>query len=389
MANSRGNRRRFGSVRKLPSGRFQIRYPDPVTGVMRPGEETYPTKTDAEVALTLIEADIKREQWTDPDAGKVKFGDFADKWLKERKLEETTRERYEGVLRLHIKPALGGKFISEITAARVRTWRTRLLEAGVGEPTVVKAYQLLRSIMTTAVDDELIKRNPCRIKGADVYDVPERPVLTVPEVYAVAAAIQPQWRALVLLTAFTTLRLGELAALHRRDVDLDARILWVRRNQAELGSGKLITKAPKSRAGFRPVSFPDLIVPDLERHLERHAGRGQDGLFFVGPRGGTLRRSNFRDDWTAAKAKAGVSPDIHFHDVRHTGNNIAAQNGASTRELMTRMGHSTTRAALIYQHMTSDRDRAIADKMGEAARKALGEDDDPPDASGTPVAQPE
>ncbi|MGA5818650.1 tyrosine-type recombinase/integrase [Kitasatospora sp. NPDC094028] len=114
-----------------------------------------------------------------------------------------------------------------------------------------------------------------------------------------------------------------------------------------------------------------------------------DGLFFVGPRGGTLRRSNFRDDWTAAKAKAGVSPDIHFHDVRHTGNNIAAQNGASTRELMTRMGHSTTRAALIYQHMTSDRDRAIADKMGEAARKALGEDDDPPDASGTPVAQPD
>ncbi|MFF4813085.1 tyrosine-type recombinase/integrase [Kitasatospora sp. NPDC001309] len=371
MANNRGNRRRFGSVRRLPSGRFQIRYPDPVTGLMRPGEETYPTKTDAEVALTLIEADIKREQWTDPDAGNVKLGDFADEWLKDRKLEETTRERYEGVLRLHIKPALGEKFISEITAARIRTWRTRLLEGGVGEPTVVKAYQLLRSIMTTAVDDELIKRNPCRIKGADVYDVPERPVLTVPEVYAVAAAIQPQWRALVLLTAFTTLRLGELAALHRRDVDLDARILWVRRNQAELSSGKLITKAPKSRAGFRPVSFPDLIVPDLERHLERHASEGQDGLFFVGPRGGRLRRSNFRDDWTAAKAKAGVSPDIHFHDVRHTGNNIAAQNGASTRELMTRMGHSTTRAALIYQHMTSDRDRSIADKMGEAARQAL------------------
>ncbi|MFE6489586.1 tyrosine-type recombinase/integrase, partial [Streptomyces sp. NPDC057757] len=296
--------------------------------------------------------------------------------------------QWRALVLLHIKPALGGKFISEITAARVRTWRTRLLENGVGEPTVVKAYQLLRSIMTTAVDDELIKRNPCRIKGADVYDVPERPVLTVPEVYAVAAAIQPQWRALVLLTAFTTLRLGELAALHCRDVDLNARLLWVRYNQAELSSGKLITKAPKSRAGFRPVAFPDLIVPDLEQHLERHAAKGQDGLFFVGPRGGKLRRSNFRDDWTAAKAKAGVSPDIHFHDVRHTGNNIAAQNGASTRELMTRMGHSTTRAALIYQHMTRDRDRAIADRMGEAARKALGDDDDPPDASGTPVAQP-
>ncbi|MFF1792738.1 tyrosine-type recombinase/integrase [Kitasatospora sp. NPDC058263] len=388
MANGKGNRRRFGSVRQLKSGRWQARYPDPLTGQLRPTEETYETKTDAEIALSVIEASIVTGDWADPDAGKVKFGGFAEKWLKERKLEATTRERYEGVLRLHIQPIFGGRFVSEITPPRVRTWRTRLLEAGVGEPTVVKAYQLLRSIMTTAVDDGMLKLNPCRIKGADTYDVPERPVLSVPEVYAVAAAIQPQWRALVLLTAFTTLRFGELAALRRRDVDLAARVLWVRRNQAELNSGKLITKAPKSRAGFRPVAFPDVIVPDLEQHLERHSAKGPDGGFFVGPRGGRLRRSNFRDDWTAAKSKAGISGNVHFHDLRHTGNTLASQNGASTRELMTRMGHSTTRAALIYQHMTSDRDRAIADRMGDAARKALGEED-PPAASGTSVAQPE
>ncbi len=388
MANSKNNRRRFGSARQLPSGRWQIRYPDPVTGQLRPGEKTYDTKTDAEVALTVLEAAIVEDRWTDPDAGKVKFGEFADKWLKERKLEATTRERYEGVLRLHIKPALGGRFVSEITPARVRTWRTGLLESGVGEPTVVKAYQMLRAIMTTAVDDEMIKRNPCRIKGADSYDVPERPTLSVREVYAVADAIQPQWRALVLLTAFTTLRLGELAALRRRHVDLDARLLWVRRNQAELSDGTLIDKAPKSKAGYRPVAFPADIVPALAHHLDRHAAKGQDGHFFIGPRGGRLRRSNFRDDWIAAKAAAGVSPEAHFHDLRHTGNNLAARNGASTRELMTRMGHSTTRAALIYQHMNSDRDREIADRMGEAVRRELGEQD-PPGASGMPVARPD
>ncbi|MBP0452069.1 site-specific integrase [Kitasatospora sp. RG8] len=379
MANSKGNRRRFGSVRQLKSGRWQARYRDPLTGQIRPAEETYETKTDAEIALSVIEASIVTDEWSDPDAGKVVFGGFADRWLKERDLEDTTRERYEGVLRLHIQPTFGARLVSDITPPRVRTWRTRLLEVGVGEPTVVKAYQLLRSIMTTAVDDGMVKRNPCRIKGADTYDVPERPVLSVPEVYAVAAAIQPQWRALVLLTAFTTLRFGELAALRRRDVDLAARVLWVRRNQAELNSGRLITKAPKSRAGFRPVAFPAMVVPELERHLELHAADGPDGGFFVGPRGGRLRRSNFRDDWTAAKAKAGVSADAHFHDLRHTGNTLASQNGASTRELMTRMGHSTTRAALIYQHMTSDRDRAIADRMGEAVRRALKETDTPLD----------
>ncbi|KJS58479.1 tyrosine-type recombinase/integrase [Streptomyces rubellomurinus] len=389
MANSRGNRRRFGSVRQLASGRWQIRYADPVTGLMRPGEQTYPTKTDADVALTLIEADIKRDRWTDPDAGSVKLNDFAVAWLRDRKLEESTRERYAITLRQYIEPGLGHRSLAEITPARVRSWRSALLENGAGEPSVVKAYQLLRAIMNTALDDELIQRNPCRIKGADTYDVPERPVLSITEVFAVANAIGPRWRALVLLTAFTTLRFGELAALRRRDVDLANRLVRVQRNQAELNSGRLYDKAPKSRAGFRPVAFPAEIVDDLAHHLDRYAGPGPDGHLFIGPRGGKLRRSNFRDDWIRARTAAGVSADAHFHDLRHTGNTLASQNGASTRELMTRMGHSSTRAALIYQHMTSDRDRAIADRMGEAVREALGKQRPAPGASGTQVARPD
>lgn len=379
----RNNRRRFGSVRQLPSGRWQVRYYDPVTGERRSDEKTYATKTDAEVRLSQLEADITRGVWTDPDAGSVNFGEYATTWLKERKLEETTRERYETVLRLHIVPHLGALFVSDITAPRVRSWRTKLLDRGVGEPSVVKGYQMLRAIMNTAVDDELIRRNPCRIRGADTYDVPERPVLTVPEVYAVAEAIGARWRALVLLTAFTTLRFGELAALRRRDVDLTARLVKVRRNQAELYSGKLHDKAPKSQAGFRPVAFPAMIVPDLARHLEHFTSASPEGNLFIGPRGGKLRRSNFRDDWAAARKKAGIPEQVHFHDLRHTGNTLASQNGASTRELMTRMGHSTARAALIYQHMTSDRDRAIADRMGEAASQAL----DNGDPSGTDGAR--
>ncbi|WP_354641976.1 tyrosine-type recombinase/integrase [Kitasatospora camelliae] len=386
MANNKNSRRRFGAVRQLPSGRWQVRYRDPLTGQLRPAEETYETKTDAEVALTLLEASILTDTWVDPDAGKVNFGEYATRWLQERKLEESTRERYETVLRLHILPTLGPRFVVEITPARVRTWRTHLLEARVGEPSVVKAYQMLRAIMNTALDDELIKRNPCRIKGADTYDVPERPTLSVAEVFAAADAIAPRWRALVLVTAFTTLRFGELAALRQRDVDLEARLLRVRRNQAELYSGKLYDKAPKSRAGFRPVAFPASIVDALRHHLEHYSSAGPNGHLFIGPRGGRLRRSNFRDDWSAAKAKAGISAEVHFHDLRHTGNTLASQSGASTRELMTRMGHSTARAALIYQHMTSDRDRAIADRMGEMVQNELKKQD-PPAASGTDVAR--
>ncbi|MFE1267271.1 tyrosine-type recombinase/integrase [Streptomyces sp. NPDC058758] len=381
MANRTGRRRRFGTVRQLASGRWQARYRDPLSGETKSAPQTFVTKTDADVWLTTIEAEIIRGTYQAPDAGKVEFGPYADDWLKHRKLEDRSRERNEGVLRLHIKPTFGAGTLAAITTPRVRAWRTALLESGVGEPTVVKAYQLLRAILNTAVDDELIRRNPCRIKGADHYDVPERPVLTVAEVYAVADAIQARYRVLVLLAAFTTLRFGELASLRRRDIDLNRCVVMVRRAQSELQNGKLADKAPKSAAGVRPVAFPAELVPELTHHLEHFAAAGQDGHLFQGPRGGLLRRSNFRDDWTSARAEAGVSGDVHFHDLRHTGNTLASSAGASTRELMTRMGHSTTRAALIYQHMTSDRDQHIAGKLGEMIRRARGEGDSPP--SGT------
>lgn len=204
--------------------------------------------------------------------------------------------------------------------------------------------------------------------------MPERPVLTVAEVYAVADAITPRYRLLVLLAAFTGLRFGELASLRRRDIDTANAMLMVRRSQAEMQTGALFDKAPKSDAGVRPVAFPTELLPDVERHLAGFAGPGRDGHVFVGPRRGQLRRSNFRDDWINARTKAGITADVHFHDLRHTGNTLAAS-GASLRELMTRMGHSTPRAALIYQHMVNGRDREIADRLGSMIRKARGERD--------------
>jgi integrase len=91
---------------------------------------------------------------------------------------------------------------------------------------------------------------------------------------------------------------------------------------------------------------------------------GADSLVFVGPKGGRLRRSNFREIWIIARDGAGL-PGLHLHDLRHTGNTMAAATGASLRELMERMGHSSPRAALIYQHATRERDETIAAAMGE------------------------
>ncbi|MET7383273.1 hypothetical protein ABZT08_31525 [Streptomyces sp. NPDC005526] len=93
MANKKRQRRNFGSVRQLPSGRWQLRYRDPETGQLRPAEKTYATKTDAQVTLMHIGSDMARGQWSDPDAGELNFADYATAWLRDRKLADRTRER--------------------------------------------------------------------------------------------------------------------------------------------------------------------------------------------------------------------------------------------------------------------------------------------------------
>jgi integrase len=99
-----------------------------------------------------------------------------------------------------------------------------------------------------------------------------------------------------------------------------------------------------------------------------HAEAGRTGLVFIGARGGVLRRNNFRRIWLRALAAAGLG-DVHFHDLRHTGNTLAATGGATTRELMHRMGHSSVRAALIYQHLVNGRDHEIADYVDGQIKK--------------------
>jgi hypothetical protein len=165
MANSKGRRRRFGSIRKLPSGRYQARYPGP-DSVMRPADDTFATKTEAATWLTTKEAEILDDEWIDPDAGLVLVPDYAATWIEERPgLRPKSVKNYRSLLGCHIAPHLATVTVGELTLARVRHWRKKLLEFGVSPITTAKAYRFLRAVMNTAVDDGLIKRTPCRIKG--------------------------------------------------------------------------------------------------------------------------------------------------------------------------------------------------------------------------------
>ncbi|GAB3163261.1 tyrosine-type recombinase/integrase [Microbispora hainanensis] len=375
MANRDGHRR-FGNIRKLPSGRFQIRYPGP-DGRIHTGSTTYATKTDADRALTLLEAQMISGEWTDPDRGKVLLGDYAWTWIKERPgLRPKTVELYTWLLERHIMPGLGEVPVGKLTTALVRSWRAALIDKGVSVSTAAKAYRLLRAVLMTAVEeDKLISQNPCRIKGADNEQTPERPILTVAQVFELADRMADRrFRALILLTTFASLRWGEAIALRRSDIDIEARTVRVREQLIELDGGDMVLAPPKSRAGKRTVSIPSAIVPALVAHLDQFTGTGDDAFVFLGKRGAYLRGGNFRREakWAEALKEMGVK-GLHFHDLRHTGNTLAAQSGASLADLKARMGHDSDRAALIYQHATRDADRKIADTLSarvEAERDA-------------------
>jgi integrase len=158
------------------------------------------------------------------------------------------------------------------------------------------------------------------------------------------------------------LRWGELTARRRHNIDLRSGTLRVEVAVVELIDGSLVTGPPKSEAGKRLVTVPGFLLPELTAHLADFTPPGADSLVFVGRKNARLPRSNFSRTWRQATDAAGLT-GIHIHDLIHTGDHIAAMTGASLRELMGRMGHSTTRAALIYQHRTAERDRLIAAAM--------------------------
>jgi len=368
-----------GAVRKLPSGRWQARM---LVNGRHVSLGSYAQKADANAALRDALGRQDTGTWVDPREGRITFGRYADEWIAGRHdLAMRTRNDYEDLLRLHLKPAFGATPLADISVLAVRRWWS-LSSGPDGHGRAPKTYRLLRAVLNTAVEDGLIPRNPCRIKGAGADNTPERPTVTVGQVYAIAEAIVPRYRGLVLLAAFTSLRFGELRALRRKRLDLGRATVLVAPEDGNVQrdrSGAAHFTRPKSRAGARTVAIPAPIVEEMRVHLALVGDHGPEALVFPADKSADGMRpfhaEAFGRQWRKALATVDGLPDgLVFHDLRHTGNTLAAGTGASTRELMVRMGHASPRAALIYQHASAERDKAIAEALGAQIRRTKDAD---------------
>lgn len=363
----------FGAIRKLPSGRYQASYRGPDL-VRHNAPFTFDAKGYAEKWLEDERQLIQRGEWTAPAARQaakrrvdaLTVSSYAERWLRARPLRPATVKDYRHLLDAVILPGLGSRRLVEVTRADVRRWYAELDQA---KPrTNAKAYSLLRTILGSAHDDEEIGTNPAQIRGAGVSRR-QRPIepATLAQLEAIAEAMPERLRLAVLLGSWCALRYGEVAELRRADVDTDRGVIKVRRGAVWL-KGRTVAGPPKTAAGVRDVAYPPHLAPAIREHLAKHAQWGRDGLLFPSTSGGPIAPSSFFKPWRKARKAAG-RPDLRFHDLRHTGAVLAAQEGATLAELQARLGHTTPAAAMVYQHAASERDKVLAERL---SRRATG-----------------
>lgn len=357
-------RRGFGRLRKLPSGRWQAGYVGP-DGKLHKAPRTYQSEADAQGWLAGERRKIDLDTWGAVErSDAVTLRTYADKWIEQRGLRPRTHSLYRSMLDRLILPGLGDARLATLTPAKVREWHSGL---GTDHPTRnAHCYSLLHGICATAVQDEILDANPCRIRAAmQTKRRREVEILTPVEVNTLAGKMPVELRASVILAAWCGLRWGETSELRRKDCAADGSVLHIRR-AVTYRDRAFTVGPPKTSAGIRDVAVPPHIQPVLLAHLKDHCARGGESLLFPGVDGGHLRADLYRTHWEKARAAIG-KPTMRVHDLRHVGAVLAAQAGATTAELMHRIGHTTPAMALRYQHVAEGRDDAIAARMSKLA----------------------
>jgi integrase len=344
------------------AGRWQARYPDPLTNRRITAPTTFATKVDANLWLSKMEAGTIDPGHLQAQAAGERLDAYAAEWLETRQLKPRTRETYEGQYRLHISPTLGDAIVARLEPRVIRSWHAKLLRSDLGPVTVAKVYRLLRSILTTAVDDGLLLRNPCRIARAGVERSAERPIPTIDDLRRVSAALPERYAVVPWIAALGGLRKGEIFGLARRHIDIDRRTITVERALQEQNGVGAVFVAPKTHTSARTVVMPNSLVPLVAAHLHQFVGDHPDVLLFTNTAGRPIRATVWTKAWGEARTETALQ-GVRLHDFRRLAGTLSAQAGATLKELMDRLGHSSVQAALRYQHLVSERAARVADQI--------------------------
>lgn len=357
---------------RTPPGRYRVRWYGPDG---KPKMKTLARKIDADVERLRMESRLNDGSYRDPAAARVKFAEVADSWLAAQlHLKRSTRNRYRGVLDVHVIPRWGTTPLDRIHFEEVAEWLADMLSGQatggrkLSPRSVRKAYVILSQVLAYAVKSRRLAVNPAVGVPLPKAAPTDHVYLDDMQVDALANAAGA-YRVFILLLAYTGLRWGEASALKVGRVDLDACRAHIIEAYVE-DNGKLYLDTPKNHER-RSVPIPRFLAEELRPHVQ---GRGDEALLFTAPQGGPLRARNFRQRFFApAVVKADLGHlKVTPHKLRHTAASLAIASGADVNVVQTMLGHKSATLTLdTYGHLFPDRLDEVSKKMHKRRAKQL------------------
>ncbi|MEM9563083.1 MAG: site-specific integrase [Actinomycetota bacterium] len=324
-------------------------------------KRTFRTKREAEAFSASEMTARARGTWIDPQAGRMRFADWADEWFRSAKhrWRPRTADKHDMALRAHWLPRFGPIEVAALTPRQVQAAINELADQHSAS-SVRTYYGTLRACLRDAVDMDVIGRSPCRGINLPKIKRHGKRVIGPKELHRLADEVGPEWRSLIYLGGVMGLRFGEAAALCVQDVDFEQSTVAIARTVVDV-NGRLEIDEPKTAAGTRTLVAPDPLLDELRAHIELFAIEGEE-LLFADALGGPLRRSNFRGRvFTPAVDRAGLD-GLTFHGLRHSAATQWVANGVDARTVQHRLGHADPRLVLrLYAHAWTSADRSAAE----------------------------
>jgi integrase len=356
----------MASVRKTPSGTWQVRWKTPDRQTRK---KTFARKADADRYATSVAHSVLAGSYVDPSAGKITFREYAEGWRNVQVHRASTAAQVETHLRRHIYPRLGERPVGAIRRSEVQAF-VRAISDVLAPATVEVCYTWLRTIFKAAVSDRVIATSPCSDVKLPQVDAPRVTPWEPERVGALIDAIPERYRALIVLGAGTGARISDALGLSVDRIDWKRRTVHIDRQLVGVAADSTPVFGPLKDRHNRPrtIPLPDSVLFALVEHcrvFDRH-----EGLLFVGPGGGPIRRTTWSDTWRRAAEPLGVAMGEGFHALRHFYASTLIQAGESVKVVQERLGHNSATITLdTYGHLwPSDEDRtrsAIDAVLGE------------------------
>ena len=348
----------FGTVRRLPSGKYQAR-------VRARGRQltlgSFETRRDAQMAIVLAGSESRTNARFDPSKGRQRIDAFAESWWASRSGHRpSTRARDRLILDHDLLPYFGRMTVADVSPTDVQNWVGVLASRPLAPSTVRRVFTILDQLFDSAVDLGLVAANPTERARLPRVTREEMRFLNPAELERLANTIDARYRAMILAMAWATLRIGEATGLRRSDVDVVTGTIRIANNVVEV-AGKLHEGPPKTSAGRRTMSLPPSLVDELAIHIDRFAG---PNYVFADAGGEVLHAEEWRTlYWRPAVARAGLVP-LRPHDLKHTGVAFLAAASVDPSEIARRAGHASVAFTYDrYGHLLPEVDKQAAQKL--------------------------